>query len=818
MNRAIQGRRPELLAPGGSFEGMTAAVNAGADAVYMGGSRFGARAYAQNPDEEMLLEAIDYCHLHGRKLYLTVNTLLKEEELETQLYPYLRPYYERGLDAVLVQDLGAAAFLKEVFPGLALHASTQMSVQSVQGAQLARQLGFERVVPARELSVKEIAAIYEATGMEIECFVHGALCYSYSGQCLLSSLIGGRSGNRGRCAQPCRQAYELEDAAGKVLSKKAEPYLLSLKDISTIELLPDLIGAGVCSFKIEGRMKRAEYAAGVVSVYRYYLDRILEGRPCEKTDPEDLRRLMDLYNRGGFSRGYYYVDHSPAMMSMKRPNHAGTPALKVLKSGSAPVCTALEDLKAGDHIEVGENGGKQPVEITLREDHPRGSKVTLPAGSVQGKAREGRVFSRVRSDSLLRDLEARYLKGTLKEKINGKFMLRHHAPAILEVSLCGISVRTEGAEPGQALTRATGEADIRKQLEKTKDTPFCFEDLRIEADDGCFFPFGEINRMRRNALEQLREAYLDQFARQPVPAVQARPEYPDRKQKADIKLRASVGTDAQLRETLKAPLISRIYIDCLKYLDLIGNKKAGTGASECAERDLQQVHGSGRECFLMFPPVWRTHAAERFCEVFSLDLLRQYDGLLILNADQIPAARETGLPFVSDAGLYSWNSRAVMALEELGAGEQVMPAELNMRELSQVRGGSRELIIYGYQPVMTCAQCLMADTAGCTHKPALLMLRDRMNMRFPVRTHCGICTNVIYNALPLRLFDQWKDCAMTGADAFRIRFTVEDGEQTAAVLKQIGHIPEKGADPAKITGDQRGREDFTRGHFKRGVE
>ena len=264
----------EILAPAGSFESMKAAVAAGADAVYIGGSRFGARAYADNPGEDMLLEAIDYAHLHGCRLYLTVNTLVKEKELEG-LYEYLEPYYRQGLDAAIVQDMGVFSYIKEKFPDLPVHASTQMTITGPQGAGLMMGLGASRIVTARELSLQEIRKIYEQTGAEIESFVHGALCYCYSGQCLFSSLIGGRSGNRGRCAQTCRLPFEVK-RDGKTLNNKEERYVLSLKDLCTLDILPELVEAGIYSMKIEGRMKSPRYTAGVVSIYRKYVDLYLE--------------------------------------------------------------------------------------------------------------------------------------------------------------------------------------------------------------------------------------------------------------------------------------------------------------------------------------------------------------------------------------------------------------------------------------------------------------------------------------------------------------------------------------------------------------
>lgn len=308
--------KTELLAPAGSYEALTAALAAGADAVYLGGAVFGARAYAKNLTEEEILRAIDFVHLHGKKLYLTVNTLFKEEELEEQLYEYLLPYYRQGLDAVIVQDLGALRAIRRWFPDLAVHASTQMTVTGSAAARMLEQQGVSRVVPARELSLAEIQKIHKTTGLEIECFVHGALCYCYSGQCMMSSLIGGRSGNRGRCAQPCRLPYEVYEK-GRRLGEPGDEYPLSPKDMCTVELLPEILRAGVTSLKIEGRMKKPEYTAGVVSIYRKYLDLYEQNPGRYKVLPEDLKKLYDIYNRDGFNQSYYKVRNGRDMMALK---------------------------------------------------------------------------------------------------------------------------------------------------------------------------------------------------------------------------------------------------------------------------------------------------------------------------------------------------------------------------------------------------------------------------------------------------------------------------------------------------------------------
>ena len=312
----MEKRKLEVLAPAGSFESLKAAVSAGADAVYMGGSKFGARAYAQNPEGESLLDAIDYAHLHGVKLYLTVNTLLKDQELEQELYEYLKPCYEHGLDAVLVQDLGVLCAIRKWFPALPVHASTQMTLCGPGSVELLKEMGVERAVLSRELSLKEIADIYQKTGMELETFVHGALCYCYSGQCLFSSILGGRSGNRGRCAQPCRLAYQAADGQRKTLT--GEQTLLSPKDICALDLIPQIAEAGVYSLKIEGRMKRPEYTAGVVRIYRKYVDQYLQnGAKGYQVAEADRKELLLLFNRDGFSRGYYEQHNGRNMMALE---------------------------------------------------------------------------------------------------------------------------------------------------------------------------------------------------------------------------------------------------------------------------------------------------------------------------------------------------------------------------------------------------------------------------------------------------------------------------------------------------------------------
>ena len=349
-------KKVELLAPAGNYEALVGALNAGADAVYLGGDKFGARAYADNFSTEEICRALRYAHVLGKKIYLTVNTLVKEQEFSS-LYDYLSPFYEAGLDGVIIQDLGVWQYIRKTFPAMALHASTQMTITGSQGALFLKEIGAARIVPARELSLTEMKTIKAKTGLELECFIHGAMCYSYSGQCLFSSILGGRSGNRGRCAQPCRLPYQISDADGK--SKGDAGYVLSLKDMCTLAFLPELIQAGIDSFKIEGRMKRPEYAAGVTAVYRKYIDAYYGNPDDYHVESADLDRLRKLYIRDEIQTGYYERTNGREMITIRKPGYLQTDE-------------ALLSEIANDHL-----GKEQKCPVTLKASFHAGEKASL---------------------------------------------------------------------------------------------------------------------------------------------------------------------------------------------------------------------------------------------------------------------------------------------------------------------------------------------------------------------------------------------------------------------------------------------------------
>ncbi len=869
----------EVLAPAGSYDSFRAALTAGADAVYAGGPHFGARAYAQNFTEEQLLEAIDEAHLHGRRLYLTVNTLVKDQELP-QLYSYLEPLYRGGLDAVIVQDTGVFHAVRTCFPDLDIHASTQMTITGAEGAQFLKDCGAVRVVPARELSLEEIRHVKQFTGMEIECFVHGALCYCYSGQCLLSSLIGGRSGNRGQCAQPCRLRY----ASG---GKKG--YLLSLKDICTLELIPDLIDAGIDSFKIEGRMKRPEYVAGVASMYRKYVDLYQKlGRENFHVSEEDKEMLLDLYNRGGFHTGYYQQKNGGDMVAADRPNHAGVPAVKVAdQKGREAAVKALTQIHRGDVLAFPQQG-----DHTFGKDYEKGSRIIIPLP--KGKHLEkGLVLYRIRNEKLLGELQDFWKQGKLKEKIYGFLRLHSNEPAVLTACMGEVSAEAVSELAVEKAEKSPlDETRIQKQLKKTGNTEFEFEDLEIDLEEGVFLPMQQINELRRRVLEELRRKICMQYHRpeavvrderfieknadrygvhkegSPVMDLTGTGHLPEteKSRPGAFQFSALVQTMPQLNEVCAFPEISRVYIDSAAS----GMLCAGDAlADRCS-----LLRAEGREVYLAVPHIFRGQTAEMWearmmCfERIHFDgvLVRNYESIALWNGveengrlpgppgqgvsgskDRKPGGWIPGMDrnVIMDHNMYVMNQAAKAFWNQQGIGEFTVPVELNKNEIRRLGAGHMEMLVYGYLPVMVTAQCIVKTTGRCRKETGtkaaysggrnvdgnINELTDRYGNPFYVENRCQDCYNIIYNSVPLCLFDEKAALQEIGPSRLRLQFSIEDGEQTRQILQDCrqafsGERKKKAAgcqrDSKKDT--ERGSAEphqsgsrFTRGHFRRGV-
>ena len=791
----------EVLAPAGSIEGLKAALYAGADAVYTGGRMFGARAYANNLSDEELSECIDYCHLHNKKLYLTTNTLMKQSEIY-QLADWLVPFYEQGLDAVIVQDFGAFAFLKREFPNLDLHASTQMSVHSVQSAALLEKLGASRVVPAREISLEEIAAIRQNTSLEIECFVHGALCYCYSGQCLMSSMIGGRSGNRGRCAQPCRLPYVYE---GK------EQFWLSPKDICTLQILPEILEAGVDSLKIEGRMKRTEYAAGVAAMYRKYVDlyRKKGGYHVEKKDIQDL---MDLYNRGGFSTGYYQRYHGVSMMSMKRQNHYGTEGAMLMeqRKGGQLTFKALENLQKGDMLES----------ATVAEDVKKGRIFSMKVRDA-GRLQKGGIWNRTYNAKLMEGLKEKYIGKILYEKIKGKLMIFKGKPVILTVTYDGPEGRITASQSGSIVQAAQkqpiAEERVRKQMMRTGNSPYLFEHLQVVMDEDCFLPMQSFNELRRGALEALQEKQLQAYQRKSdksgktgenspeMEKVEAEKSANDGKQEKKAKLSVSIERADLFEEMLQIEGVKRIYLDSKCFLDFRMCEQIPSMAQRC--------QGQKKELWYIFPSLFRTKDQELWDQQMK-QYMTCFDGMMVKNPEQIAYLEQIGYDgtWAADYNVYAYNKEAKAFLRNLGCSFFVCPAELTFKELKERDCDGDEMLVYGRIPVMTSTQCLKKSAGHCQKTPDLFKVRDRKGKEFPVKNCCSYCYNVIYNSVPVSLHGWSEEVRKCSPASVRLAFTTESNKEAAAVAKRF--VKEY------LWGEELGEPgyEFTRGHYKRGVE
>ena len=786
-------KRIEILAPAGSYESFMAAIAAGADAVYIGGTRFGARAYADNLNEEALLKVIDYAHLHGRKVYLTVNTLLKEEELKKELYTYLLPYYMHGIDAVIVQDIGVLKYIREQFPLLPIHASTQMTITNVLGAKLLEELGVERVVTSRELQLNEIKEISEQTILEIESFVHGALCYCYSGQCLYSSMLGGRSGNRGQCAQPCRLPYSVGES-------RKNQYVLSLKDMCTLEIIPELIEAGIHSFKIEGRMKKPEYVALVTAMYRKYVDLYFRvGKKGYFVKAKDREMLMDLYNRGGSHDGYYHTKNGAEMVSLARPNHAGVPVLEVIsQKGKQIKGKTLVEIHKGDVIELSDEN------FTFGNDVRKGQIVDLYLHKPE-KIQKGTILNRTRNTSLINEIQNTIIKTTPKEQIEGKLTVSEQQPMKLELRFRELSVSVEGDVAQKAVTHPTTKERIESQLRKTGNTEFEFETLEVEMEGECFIPLQSLNDMRRRGIECLENKILSGSRRERV-AHQYQGEVDAVKEVVEIPIHVCVEEKEQWEEVLSSNVVKRIYLDCNLVERIWENSQLQEFIKSAKKRE--------KAIYLAMPHIFRKETIRKYSDAYQHIFACEWDGVLVRNYESIQFLQEHNYDknIVTDFNLYQFNQYAKRFWKELNMESTTAPLELNLKELRDVGIRDSELVIYGYAPMMVSAQCVQKTTGGCSKSPTRLKLRDRYHKDFIVKNLCDYCYNIIYNSSPTMLFDQKDEVITLQPKALRINFTVEKNDTVKEVLNLYEDIFCKGVQVDEIDME------FTRGHFKRGIK
>lgn len=698
----------ELLAPAGNLEILKGVIESGADAVYVGGSMFGARAYANNFTEEELLEAIDFAHLRGVKVYLTVNTLIKNSEF-SKLYDYLLVYYKRGLDAVIVQDIGVVKAIHEYFPSMEIHTSTQMTVTGADGVRFLSQFGVTRVVMAREVSLAEMKRIHEETGMELEAFVHGALCYSYSGQCLFSSILGGRSGNRGRCAQPCRLPYTVEG--------KKDEYILSLKDMCGIKALDKLHDAGVYSLKIEGRMKQLEYACGVVKYYRSYID---SKKPVSDADYD---RIKALGNRCGFTDRYYFDHNGSDMVTYVKPNFV--------------------------------------------------SNATEPSPEKR------------------------------KLSIEGELVLREGEPGSLTVKRGDVTYKASIEPVSAALKAPLDKKAAIDRINKTGDTDFEFSHIKAQIGENVFVPNGALNKLRRDAISGLCDKLLKKYYRDDaryvdISSLSKLPEHAIKSDAAhetinDYTTICSCMTRAQLDTLVTYDCFDVFYLD----FDMYDRKTFIQQFSD----DVQSLAKRNKKVYLMLPTIFRADSSDYFVSIAKeLDKV-SFEGFVVKNYEELYLTENlfTDKKIILDHNMYTFNDVSKSAFFEHGVSGDTVPLELNSREIMHRNNTGSQMIVYGYYPLMTTANCVHKNTKGCDKKQKLIYLKDRYNKSFAVCNNCKECYNTIYNSLPTMLTKNISKLKAAGIRSFRYSFTIETPKQIKAVMDD------------KVA-------EYTNGHYKRGVE
>jgi len=794
---------PELLAPAGSMESAIAAINAGADALYLGGKNFSARSSAQNFTEPELVGLIDYAAVRRVKIYIAVNTLYKNDEMPRVL-DFVGQMYNEGAVAFILQDPGLAYILKTRFPQVEIHASTQMTIHSTAGAKFMKGMGFSRVVLSRELSLAEVGEISNLAGIECEVFVHGALCISYSGQCLMSSLIGGRSGNRGKCAQICRTRYDLTKDGTSVKNG----YLLSPKDMMTLEILGGIAAAGVTSLKIEGRMKSPEYVYLVTKAYREKLDNMdkavseavlslpggsgsgIWGRaPFEET----LQNVLQIFNRGGsFSTGYYNTRAGLDMMSIVTPKNTGVLVGKVVSyKNSKCEINFTHDMRPGDGIEVWTADGKH-VGTGVSKQISAGSRCVF---ALDGAIEKG--------NDVYRSYEKRLVDNTKKaiatdeKKISVDGSIEAVAGARIKLTLYANDEIVEkfGDIVETARNAPMLKDEILEQLSKTGGTPFAINFTQIKIDENIFVSKAALNQLRRGALEALEAAIVK--ARKRDCGAFVLPEVSGKSEAISGSLSVQISSVNHL-PTVLGHNVSRVYLgyttDDINALPAMLKSKRDT------------------EVFIALPYISR-NAAEKdmqatFADLEALDI----DGYLVSTYGQLQILRsmDTKKQIMLNYTFNIFNNRACEFFANMGI---TLSQELNIHEINEMNAREFELVVYGRQILMSTHNC-PAGIYGSACKNSgtnSYALRDRMGMDFPIQTDCHNCIAYVLNSKILDTSSKFQAIKNTGAKSFRLIFTDESEETINATICRYKDAL-AGASVKKQPGGS------TYGHFFRGVE
>lgn len=739
----------ELLSPVGDFKCLKAAVQNGADSVYFGANMFSARAFAENFGEKELEQAINYAKIRGVKTNLTLNTLIKDNEFE-DAYNIAKKAYELGIDAIIVQDLGLAMKLIKDFPDLDIHGSTQMTIHNLEGASQLQALGFKRVVLSRELSAYEIENICQNVDIEVEAFIHGALCMSYSGQCLFSSMIGGRSGNRGRCAQTCRLPFELYENDNMI----DKGYLLSPRDLCGLEYIPFLIKAGVKCLKIEGRMKTPEYVATVTRIYRKYIDMALNLKDGHeyKIDEQDKKELLQVFNRGGFSAGHLDEEANTDLVFKEKSNNMGIflGTIKEFNRQKGLITLKLnEDIDIGDSISTEKETGKYTISELMKNNQniksaKAGDIVTI--GRMKGNISIKDKVYKLESKELTRKAFESFDNENKKIYLSIKISIKKNKKIKIEIEN-GLSVSVEyDYVPLNAENKPLDREKVIAQFSKTNDTPFEFEKFDIEIDDGLFIPVSVLNDLRRTILNEYESKLISSFKRgsqlelKDLPGVSVTKENVQNKKISLLLNQLNFDFDYT-----KLTEVDKLYIP----LEFFGGGKY--------EQILEQLKNN--KIYIYMPTIIRKKYRDRAVDILN-KAFNKYDlyGIVISNISQLNLIREImnhgqKLEIIANYTMNIYNKSTIQEISKMGISQFTVSPELNKDAiLSLCNNKNMELIVYSNIPVMTTNYCFLGKTNKCTHKcngkcstKNKYYIKDRMGFKFRVIPNNNQTITTIYN-------------------------------------------------------------------------
>ncbi|AOY76391.1 DUF3656 domain-containing U32 family peptidase [Clostridium formicaceticum] len=815
-------KKVELLAPAGSYEALMAAIQNGADAVYLGGHAFSARAYAFNFDKETMEKAIDYAHIRGVKIYVTINTLIKDAEISA-LMAYVSELYCMGVDAVIVQDLGVVRMIRSLFSDLEIHCSTQMTLHNSVGIQLLKEMGIRRVVVARELSLEAIKTIHENTDMELEVFVHGALCYAYSGQCLMSSIIGGRSGNRGRCAQPCRKQYEVvslyrEETRGK----KTSSFYLSTRDLNTLESIGEIIESGATSFKIEGRMKKPQYVASIVRAYRKAIDDYLENRKGFN-DTSTLKEITQMFNRK-FTKGYILGSASKEILNIQKPNNRGLPLGKVdfYDEGKKRLKMKLiEDLQQGDGIEIYKRnsiGGivnKMYLQNKLVHKAKAGEVVEI---QIEGSIKKGDMVYKTLDLQLSKDLEKTYGSTVENKKVSlwGELKVQLAKPLKLYIwDDEGNTVYKESKEIVEVAEKVVlTKEKIIESLSKLGNTPFQLQEIKVEVEENTAISISTINKLRRDSIEDLMNIRKNKYKR---------PQQP---------INYSLVPSLTLAETVEKATLPKlaVKVDTLEQLQYVLQEKVDRvyyGNLQDLQEAIKVCYAKNVEIFFRSPSIIKDEENK----VLQTKLKKyNFNGILAGELGMIDFAKNTlQLPIIADTTLNIMNSSTIAFLQERGLQGVTLSSELDLKSIKALKVNQKlevEALIYGKLVIMTTKTCPLAGDhqcqdmcSTCRKKPFDYHwgLKDDKQAVFPfTKDEWG--RSIIINNHPLYMIDKLRSFIALGMTSLRLEFTNESPEEMISIIKEFRRNLQSFMNHEKIMADETNKNSFTRGHYYRGVE